>query len=117
MKALYAASLNTLRGLNAAVRSERAVRQEVAVLLIAVPTALVLAPGAGWYVAMVGVLLVTLAVELLNTSIEKFADHVTPERHPQIGMIKDVGSAAVFCTICLSGLVWIAGAAVRFGYL
>jgi diacylglycerol kinase (ATP) len=56
-----------------------------------------------------------MAVELLNTGLEKLADHVTPEWHPRIGMVKDCGSAAVFCTLCLAALVWIAGLTVRFG--
>ena len=111
---LYRATLNTFRGLTLAARSEAAVRQEIAVLAIAIPLGFFLAPGAGWYVAMIGVLWMVMAVELLNTAIEKLADHVTPEWHSQIGMIKDCGSAAVFCTLCLAALVWIAGIAVRF---
>jgi diacylglycerol kinase len=35
-----------------------------------------------------------LAVEALNTAIEELCDHVTPEVHPKIGKIKDLGSAA-----------------------
>jgi diacylglycerol kinase (ATP) len=53
----------------------------------------------------------------LNTAIEKLADHVTREQHADIRRIKDFGSAAVFCGLCLAGLVWIAAIAVRFGLL
>ncbi len=35
-----------------------------------------------------------LAVEALNTAIEELCDHVTPEEHPKIGMVKDLGSGA-----------------------
>lgn len=35
-----------------------------------------------------------LAVEALNTAIEELCDHVTPEEHPKIGKIKDLGSGA-----------------------
>jgi len=42
-----------------------------------------------------------LAVEALNTAIEELCDHVTPSEHPQIGKIKDLGSAA-------SGLIGLA---------
>lgn len=52
---------------------------------------------------MIGVLLVVLAIELLNTAIEKLSDHVTPEHNRHIGMIKDFGSAAVFCALWLAG--------------
>ena len=35
-----------------------------------------------------------LAIEALNTAIEELCDHVTPEEHPNIGKVKDLGSAA-----------------------
>ena len=35
-----------------------------------------------------------LAVEALNTAIEELCDHVTPEEHPHIGKVKDLGSGA-----------------------
>ena len=112
---LYRATLNTFRGLAFAARSEAALREELAVLAVAVPAGLFLAPSVGWYVGMIGAIWIMLAVELLNTAVEKMADHVTPDWHAQIGMIKDCGSAAVFCTLCLAALVWIAAIAVRFG--
>ena len=48
---------------------------------------------------------------------EKLADHVTPDHHVEIGRIKDYGSAAVFCAICLAGLTWLAALAVRCGLI
>ncbi len=35
-----------------------------------------------------------LAVEALNTALEELCDHVTPEEHPNIGKVKDLGSGA-----------------------
>ncbi len=64
---------------------------------------------------MIGALLVLLAVEMLNTAIEKLADHVTPDHHVEIGRIKDYGSAAVFCAIAVAGLIWLAAITVRWG--
>jgi diacylglycerol kinase (ATP) len=117
MNRLYKASLNTFRGLAYALRSEAALREEFVVLLLAVPAGLFIAPNAGWYVAMIGVLLLTIAVELLNTAVEKLADHVTPEWNAQIGAIKDMGSAAVFCALVLDILVWGAAISLRFAVL
>ncbi len=115
MKRLYSATVNTLRGLRYGLRHEAALREEAILLLVAVALGLLVAPGLGWYVAMVGSLLAVLAVELLNTAVEKLADHVTHEQHPAIGVIKDFGSAAVFCALCLAGLIWLAAIAVRLG--
>ena len=110
------ATINTLRGLSCGIRLERAIRQEVLVLVVAFPLGAYVAPGIGWYAAMIGVLFATLSVELLNTAIEKLADRVTRERDPQIGMVKDYGSAAVFCMLCLSALVWASALAVRLDW-
>jgi diacylglycerol kinase (ATP) len=117
LKRLFSATANSLRGIVDGVRTEPALRDEALVLAVAVPLGLVVAPSAVWYVAMIGVILVVLAVEFLNTAIEKLSDHVTREQHADIRRIKDFGSAAVFCGLCLTGLVWIAAIAVRFGLL
>ena len=58
-----------------------------------------------------------LAVEFLNTAIEKLSDHVTPEHRNAIGRIKDYGSAGVFSAICLAGLTWLAALAIRCGLM
>jgi len=117
VKRLYYATINTLRGLAYGFRHEPAVREEAIVLLLALPFGLVVAPGMAWYVAMVGSLFALLGVELLNTAIEKLADHITREHNPEIGVVKDFGSAAVFCMICLAGLIWLAAIAIRCGFL
>jgi diacylglycerol kinase (ATP) len=108
MEAIIAALRNSLMGLRFAVGSERAVRQELAALGLGIPLALVLSGQLWVRVALVGVLLLVLAVELLNTAVEKLCDHLAPEQHPAIGRVKDLGSAAVFCALVLAALVWAA---------
>jgi diacylglycerol kinase (ATP) len=117
MNRLLDAMFNTFRGLAYALRTETAFQQEAVVFVLAVPIGWFVAPSVAWYVAMLGVLLTVMAVELLNTAIEKLADHVTPERHPSIGRVKDYGSAAVACVLLLAGLVWLAALATRAGLL
>lgn len=117
MKRIYSATLNSLRGLGYCLRYEAAVREEGTLLVIALPLGFFLAPSVAWYVGMIGALLVLLAVEMLNTAIEKLADFVTLERHVEIRRIKDFGSGAVFCALCLTGLVWLAALGLRFGLL
>jgi len=115
VKRIYSAAKNSLRGLIDGVRTEAAIRQEATIFVVAVPVGIFVAPSLAWYLAMIAALLVVLAVEFLNTAIEKLADHVTPERHRDIGRIKDWGSSAVFCALALAGLVWLAAVAVRLG--
>jgi diacylglycerol kinase (ATP) len=115
VKRLYRATLNTLRGFAYGIRYEAALREEAILLALALPLGRVVAPGPAWYVAMIGTLFLVLAVELLNTAVEKLADYVTREQLPAIRRIKDFGSAAVFCALCIAGLVWLTALAVRFG--
>ncbi len=117
MKRLISATFNSLRGLRHTIAHEAAVREEAIALALAVPIGIVLAPSTAWYVAMIGALFTVLAVELLNTAIEKLADHVTPEHNIEIGRVKDFGSAAVFCALCMAGLVWLLAIALRFGLI
>ena len=117
MKRLYSATANSLRGLVDGVRTEPAIRQEAVLLAVGPVLGIAIAPSAAWYVAMIGAILVIFAVEFLNTAIEKLADHVTPEQHQEIRRIKDFSSAAVFCGLCLVGLVWLTAFAIRVGLL
>jgi diacylglycerol kinase (ATP) len=115
VKRLFSATKNSLRGLADGIKTEAAVRQEAIFFVLAVPLGIFVAPSLAWYVAMIAALLVILAVEFLNTAIEKLSDHVTPEQHRDIGRIKDFGSSAVFCALVLAGLVWLAAIALRIG--
>jgi diacylglycerol kinase (ATP) len=117
VKRIFSATLNSLRGLRYGFGHEAALREELILLAAGLILGLFIAPTVAWYVAMIGVLLVLLGIEFLNTAIEKLADHVTPEHHIDIGRIKDYGSAAVFCGICLCGIVWLAALVLRLGLI
>ena len=116
MDALVAAFKNSCAGFSHALRTERAVRQEVLILALAIPLAFFVGADVWQFVALVGVVLLLMAVELLNTCIEKLCDHVTPDIHPTIKIVKDMGSAAVFCALLIAGLVWLAALAERLGF-
>jgi diacylglycerol kinase (ATP) len=117
MHRLLRAAVNTWNGLTAAVRSETAVQQEVVVLMLAVPLACVVADGAWKRLFLIAVVGLILIVELLNTAIEKLSDRVTTAIDPQIGFVKDMGSAAVGLSLLLAGAVWLLALAELFGLL
>jgi diacylglycerol kinase (ATP) len=117
VKRLYSATQNSIRGLADGFKTEPALRDEAVLVAFGLLLGLFIAPSGAWYAALIGSLLILLAVEFLNTGIEKLADHVTPEQHNEIRRIKDFGSAAVFCSLSLAGLVWLVALAVRCGLL
>ncbi len=63
---------------------------------------------------LIGVLLLVLIVELLNSAIEAAVDRHGDEQHELSGRAKDLGSAAVFVVLVLVGVVWGAVAWQRF---
>jgi diacylglycerol kinase (ATP) len=64
---------------------------------------------------LVAVVVLVLVVELLNTAIEKLADRLTTDHDPQIGRVKDMGSAAVGVALVMGGLFWLFAIAERIG--
>lgn len=117
MDRLLRATVNTWNGLLAAARSEQAFRQELVVLLLAVPLAFLIAEESWKRAALIGVILLVLVVELLNTAIEKLADRLTLAQEPAIGRIKDMGSAAVGLMLLIAGLFWLLALGEYFGWL
>jgi diacylglycerol kinase (ATP) len=111
----WQATLNTRNGLAFAIRSERAVREELIALALALPLAWLVGTTTMRRFELISVVSFVLVVELLNTAIEKLADRVTTDRDPQIGRVKDMGSAAVGVAIAIAGLFWLFAIAERMG--
>lgn len=108
MTALYVAFLNSWRGLVHGARTERAIRLELVLFALGLPTAFLLGTTLWVRVALVASLLLTLCAEFLNTAIEKLCDHLHPGHHARIGIVKDLASAGAFMAQGLTALVWIA---------
>ena len=113
---IWAAFWNTVRGLREGLSTEAAIKQEVAITLLAFPLSFLVATNLWIWVALIGSLLFLLAVEFLNTAIERLCNHVQPELHTAIRVTKDLGSAAVFFALLLAALIWIAALLTRFGF-
>jgi diacylglycerol kinase (ATP) len=114
---LWRAALNSWNGLRAVARSEEAFRQELIVFVIAVPLAFVLASEAWKRLSLILVVVLIMIVELLNTAIEKLGDRVSREQDPRMGLIKDLGSAAVGLSLLFAGAVWLLALAERLGLI
>ena len=98
----------SLDGLRAAWAGEDAFRQEVMLTAVLAPVALVLPIALGEKISLVGVLVLVLIVELLNSAIEAAVDRDSLEINPLGKRAKDVGSAAVMLALMFAGGTWIA---------
>jgi diacylglycerol kinase (ATP) len=106
LERLRLATLNSLRGLRHCYRSEAAFRQELWLSAVLLPAALWLGESGVERALLVGSVLFVLVVELLNTGIEVVVDRIGTERNHLSGFAKDLGSAAVLCSLLLLGATW-----------
>ena len=110
-----AAALNSLRGLQEGFRTESAIKQEIALLILGLPLSFFLATNVWIWVALISSLLFILMTEFLNTALERLCNHVTPQRHEAIRVTKDLASTGVFFALIIAGLVWGVAVLDRFG--
>ena len=98
------ATVTAMNGLKELFK-EKSVRRELLLIVIAIGF-FCYKPNV--YTVLIAVLsLVLLAVEALNTAIEKLCDLITTDHHPDIKIIKDLGAAAVLIILIAIGLIFI----------
>lgn len=104
---VWSAFLYTLKGLGHASAHEAAFRQELVLtgtlclVLIFLPLSMI------WKGLLFFATAQVLIVELLNSAVEAVVDLVSPDYHDLAGRAKDMGSAAVFISLLLAGILWI----------
>ena len=84
-----------LRGLAHGLSTERSLRLQLGALAALVLALIIVRPGALWWALALLAGAGVLAAELLNTAIERLADHLHPEVHPGIRVAKDCAAAGV----------------------
>ena len=112
-RAIHAAK-NSWNGLIFAYQEESAFRQELVLLVILTPVALLLPISVLEKALMISALLMVLAIELLNSSVEAAIDRISFEHHDLSKRAKDFGSAAVMLALLIAFIIW---AAVMFQLL
>ncbi len=102
----YHATRYSIKGIRAAYQSEPAFRYEAwAAALMFVLSFWVAQTGLQWGL-MVAALLIVLLTELVNTAIEAVVDRAGTEFNTLAGLAKDLGSAAVFCSLLITAAIW-----------
>ncbi len=81
-------------------------RQEILIACVLIPVALALPVARVERALLIAVVLLVLIVELLNSGVEAAIDRISFEHHSLSKRAKDIGSAAVFVSLCLTVLVW-----------
>lgn len=86
-----------LAGIAHGFRTERSFRTQALALLLAILALLILRPAPLWWALVLVSSAAVLAAELFNTALERLTDHLHPELHPEIRIVKDCAAAAVLC--------------------
>jgi len=105
---------NSIKGYRSVWRDEAAFRAEVIGLVLLAMPAWWLAETWTAFALLLGVWVLVIAGELVNSAIEASIDRIGPEMHQLSGKAKDAGSALVLTLMTLALLVWLAVIADRF---
>lgn len=95
-------------GFKAAYKNEAAFRQELWLAIILIPAGIYLGETLLDKAILISSVLFVLIVELLNSAIESIVDRIGNEHHELSGRAKDMGSTAVFLSITITIIIWLA---------
>lgn len=94
-------------GWRAAWASEKSLRQWSLANLASAALAFSLDLTPGERAVILGLGVMVLAMELVNTAIEEVVDYISDRRDPRAGKAKDCGSAAVALAAIAAGVAWL----------
>ena len=106
IKRIVKATGYSIQGLKAAFKHEAAIRQELGLLVFAIVLVSLFDVTMVERILMLGVVVLVLIVELLNSAVEAVVDRVGVEYHELSGRAKDIGSAAVLVALGFAGFTW-----------
>ena len=100
-----------LNGLGAAWHRENSFRVQTVFAACAVAVLVLLRPSLVWWAVVAITVALVLAIELVNSAFEALVDHLHPDIHPEIRIIKDMAAGSVLLSAIgavLVGLLLIA---------
>jgi diacylglycerol kinase (ATP) len=86
-------------GLATALRSESSMRVHVVAFVLVLIVLVVFRPEPLWWALAILASTAVMSAELFNTAIEHLADHLHPDIHPSIRIVKDCAAAAVLLAV------------------
>jgi diacylglycerol kinase len=102
---LFQTFLNAFKGIIFVLKTERNFQIEIIALLINLFLMVYFKTTTIESAIILMLCFSVLALELINTAIEKMADFVEPNFNPKIGIIKDIAAGAVLMAAILSVVV------------
>jgi len=94
--------LYAFAGLKVTLATERSFRADVISASLVVLLLLVTRPAPVWWAILLLACGLVMSVELINTAVEKLVDHLHPDLHDAIKVVKDTLAGAVLVS-CIAG--------------
>ena len=107
IKRILNATSYSIAGFKAAFSNEEAFRQIVWINIILIPISFFVDVSRVEQALMIGVCLLAIIIELLNSAIEAVVDRISLDQHPLSKNAKDMGSAAQFVSLSIIFIVWL----------
>ena len=107
IKRILNATSYSIAGFKAAFSNEEAFRQIVWINIILIPISFFVDVSRVEQALMIGVCLLAISIELLNSAIEAVVDRISLDQHPLSKNAKDMGSAAQFVGLSIIVVVWL----------
>lgn len=107
----------SLNGIRIAAVEESSFQTELLIALAAIVLFAVLRPPLIWIALCVVSAATSLALELVNTSLERLADRLHPESHSSIQIAKDCAAGAVCVASFASAIIGTLTVLVGIGWL
>jgi undecaprenol kinase len=82
-------------GIGHGLRGEHSIRIQSVALVAVLAVLAILRPAPMWWALLLLASSTVITAELINTAVERLADQVHPEVHPEIRVVKDCAAAAV----------------------
>ena len=102
MKKLYSSTKYAVAGFIHFIRNDRNGQIELVCAFISILLGAYLNISSTEWGLVIICIGAVLAAEMLNHAIEKTCDHISPDHHKSIGIIKDVAASAVMMTVFMS---------------
>lgn len=93
----------SLSGIKEALKTESSFRTQIVLSIVAIGYFAWLDVTAIWWGLLAIMIALVLSAELFNTAIEMLIDHLHPELHPKVKVIKDLSAGGVFI-LCVSAI-------------
>jgi undecaprenol kinase len=88
-----------IAGIGETWRRERSFRAHILVAVLVVVVMAVIHPPVIWWALVAFIIAAVLAIEVMNTAVEALIDHLHPDIHPQIRVVKDMAAGAVLLIV------------------